>query len=221
MEAVLDALTAAFDRHRDPEAAVAMAAYMRNQFAFVGIQSPTRRSLAREVLAGREPPTERELVRLARACWKRPEREYQYFACDYVAKYAEKCSPRLLGDLRWLITHKSWWDTVDALAKAVGELVRVHDVLRADMDEWIDDENVWTARVAIIHQLGFKTNTDVERLFDYCTRRATDTEFFIRKAIGWALREYAKTDPDAVRAYVDAHSELSGLSKKEALRRLS
>jgi 3-methyladenine DNA glycosylase AlkD len=221
MEAVLDALTTAFERHRDPDAAVAMAAYMRDQFAFAGIQTPTRRALAREVLAGREPPSERELVRVARACWKRPEREYQYFACDYLVKYAKRCSPRLLGDLRWLVTHKSWWDTVDALAKTVGDLVRTHDVLRADMDQWVDDDNFWIARVAIIHQLGFKGATDADRLFGYCTRRAADTEFFIRKAIGWALREYSKTDPDAVRTYVAAHPELSPLSKKEALRRIT
>ena len=97
-----------------------------------------------------------------------------------------------------------------------------HPELGAAMDRWVDDKNFWLARVAIIHQLRFEAATDPDRLFRYYTRRAADSEFFIRKAIRWALREYAKTDPDAVLAYVRAHeSELSPLSRREALRRIA
>jgi 3-methyladenine DNA glycosylase AlkD len=197
-----------------------MRAYMRDQFPFLGIPTPQRRALSR-VVAGAERPTERELVRVMRACWKLPEREYQYFACDYAMRHARVCSPAFLPELRRCVTHKSWWDTVDALAHGVGALVLRHPALALEMDEWVADENVWVTRVAIIHQLGFKQATDADRLFDYCTRRATHTDFFVRKAIGWALREYAKTDPDAVRRYVAGPgARLSPLSRREALKRI-
>ncbi len=134
--------------------------------------------------------------------------------------HAAGCSPRLLSTLRYLVTHRSWWDTVDTLAQSVGALVLTNPELWRDMDEWIDDEDFWVARVALIHQLGFGASTDAARLFSYCARRADDDEFFIRKAIGWALRKYARTDPDGVRAFVAAHDELSALSRREALRRI-
>lgn len=123
-----------------------------------------------------------------------------------------------LATLRWLVTHKSWWDTVDSLAHSTGILVQAHPELVDAMDTWIDDKNFWVARVAILHQLSYKHDTDATRLFDYCARRATDTEFFIRKAIGWALRQYARTDMPAVKDFVASHPELSPLSAREALK---
>ena len=215
---VLVRLTESFAAHGDPERGALMAAYMRNQFDFAGIGSPERRRLAKEALAGLRAPTEREVGALARKCWAKPEREFQLFATDVVLPRAKHCSPDFLATLRFLVTHKSWWDTVDRLAQAVGQLVLAHPELAADMDEWIDDDDFWVARVAIIHQLGFRARTDTDRLFGYCARRARDDEFFIRKAIGWALRQYARTDAAAVRAFVAAHPELSGLSRREALR---
>ena len=197
-----------------------MAKYMRNQFDFAGIGSPERRLLGKEALAGLGVPSEREVGALARKCWAKREREFQLFASDVVVARAKHCSPEFLATLRFLVTHKSWWDTVDRLSQAVGQLVLVHPELAADMDEWIDDPDIWVARVAIIHQLGFGARTDADRLFGYCARRARADEFFIRKAIGWALRQYARTDADAVRAFVAAHPELSGLSRREALRRI-
>jgi 3-methyladenine DNA glycosylase AlkD len=123
--------------------------------------------------------------------------------------------------LRWCVTHKSWWDTVDALAHSVGALVLRHPELQDEMDVWIADDDLWVARVAIIHQLGAKQATDTDRLFGYCTTRASHPDFFIRKAIGWALREYSKTDPDAVRQYVAGMGgKLSSLSRREALKRI-
>ena len=103
----------------------------------------------------------------------------------------------------------------------VGDLVRRDPSLVAVMDRWIDSPDRWRARTAILHQLRFKHDTDVERLFRYCTARATEPEFFIRKAIGWALRQHAWTDPDAVVAFVRAHPELSALSTREALRNVN
>lgn len=193
---------------------------MRNQFAFYGIPAPAQRLIAREATAGRTAPSARDLVRIARACWRRPEREWQYFACWYLRRHVAGQSPALLGAVKPLITTKSWWDTVDTLAgHTVGGLVSSHPELAATMDEWIGADNIWLARTAILHQLGYKARTDADRLFGYCLKRASDREFFIRKAIGWALREYSKTDEQAVRSFVDANAAaLSALSRKEALK---
>jgi len=212
-----------FEERRDPERAVAMAAYMRDQFPYYGLPAPAQRAAAKEAADGLAQPTEADVVHLATTCWARPQREWQYAACDVLARRAEYCSPALLLTAEHLITTKSWWDTVDSLAsKTVGALVRAHPKLAATMDEWVGAADVWLARTALIHQLGYKAATDHERLFAYCRQRAGDTEFFIRKAIGWALREYAKTDPQAVQRFVATNDAvLSGLSKREALKNLS
>lgn len=191
---------------------------MRDQFPFLGIPTPERRALSRDVLRDAPRPSPTELRKIARDCWALDEREYQYFACDYVNREVKLAPASFLSTLRWLVTHKSWWDTVDSLAHSTGLLVRTHPALAEEMDVWIADKNFWIARVAILHQLSYKTDTDVPRLFDYCALRATDAEFFIRKAIGWALRQYAKTDMAAVKEFVASHPELSPLSVREALK---
>jgi 3-methyladenine DNA glycosylase AlkD len=213
-------LKAAYESARDAEQAVPMTAYMRDQFPFLGIKTPDRRALDRQVVAGLPEPSERELHEIVRDSWKRREREYQYFGSDYFSTHVGVGSKRTLRVAHELITTKSWWDTIDALAaRVVGRLVFTYPELTADMDRWIDDDNFWIARTAILHQNGLKARTDADRLFDYCLRRASDQEFFLRKAIGWALREYSKTDPRAVERFVRDHdAELSGLSKREALK---
>jgi len=127
-----------------------------------------------------------------------------------------------LAVARTLITTKSWWDTVDALAtRFVGDLVRRHPALVATMDDWSAEPDLWLVRTAILHQLHYGPATDTERLFAYCSRQAGHPDFFVRKAIGWALRHYARTDPDAVRQFVAAHaSRLSPLSVREATKHL-
>jgi 3-methyladenine DNA glycosylase AlkD len=215
----LERLTTAFDAARDPERAPAMAKYMRDQFPFLGIPSPQQRALQREALAGLPPPTEAELTEALGRLWELPEREYQYAGLGLVARHIRVYGPGFIAVVERLVTTKSWWDTVDSLAKGgAGALVLRHPDLAATMDRWIDDENMWLQRTAILHQLGFKELTDAARLFRYCALRAGEQEFFIRKALGWALREYSKVDAEAVRAFVSEHErELSGLSKREAL----
>jgi 3-methyladenine DNA glycosylase AlkD len=219
---VLDRLVATYGAARDPAAAAPMRAYMRDQFPFLGIPTTRRRPLSREVLEGLPRPAEDDLRAVALACWELPEREYQYFACDWLRRHAAVCSPAFLDTARILITTKSWWDTVDALAAhLVGPIVARHPATVTTMDAWLADENMWLARTAILHQLGYAEQTDADRLFRYCLARAGHPDFFIRKAIGWALRQYAKTDPVSVRSFVTAHaSQLSPLSKREALKNL-
>ena len=193
---------------------------MRDQFTFVGIPTPERRALDRGIVARCPAPTEAQLREVALACFRLAEREYQYFACDYLRRHVRVCSPRFLTTARRLVTTKSWWDTVDALAtRTVGGLVAAHPELAPTMDRWVLDRNLWIARAGILHQLTFRQRTDAGRLFAACLARADSSEFFLRKAIGWALREYSKTDPTAVRRFVREHDrELSELSKREALK---
>ncbi|PCG83567.1 DNA alkylation repair protein [Streptomyces sp. WZ.A104] len=220
-DAVLERLTAAYAPAADPVRAQAAAAYMKHVAPFLGIPTPERRALSRAVLAGTGRPDERDCTAVALRCWRLPEREYHYFAVDYLRRHAGRCSSGFLPVLHHLVSTVPWWDTVDLLAAYVaGSLVAADPALGREMDRWIDDD-LWVARTALLHQLRYKSATDAERLFDHCLRRADHPDFFIRKAIGWALREYAKTDPTAVRAFVEgARDRLSPLSVREALKHL-
>ena len=209
----------AFEPERDADAAIGMTRYMRGLFPFLGIPSPRRRELQRDLLNGLERPSPEVLLSTATTLWEFPEREYQYVATDLLSRHAAALRPQDLATVRELIVSKSWWDTVDALAAhVVGTMVGRHPELRSAMDRWISDDNLWIARTALLHQLRFKTDTDAVRLFRYCELQSSHTDFFIRKAIGWALREYSKTDAEAVRSFVASHaSALSPLSQREAL----
>jgi 3-methyladenine DNA glycosylase AlkD len=219
---VLDRLVRVYGAARDPERAARAAAYMRDQFAFLGFSLPTQRVLGRTVVAGLPKPDGDDLRAVALACWALDEREYQYFACDWLRTHLKVAGPGFIGTARTLITTKSWWDTVDPLAtRFVGGLVRRHRQLVDEMDAWSADDNMWLVRTAILYQLHYGAGTDTERLFGYCTRQAGHADFFVRKAIGWALRHYARTDPEAVRTYVeDNRDRLSPLSVREAMKHL-
>jgi 3-methyladenine DNA glycosylase AlkD len=219
---VLARLVPTFEAARDPVRAEGQTAYMRDRFPFLGLTMAARRVLDREVLAGLPRPDERDLRAIALRCWDLPEREYKYFACDLLRAHLRVPGPEFLGTLRSLITTKAWWDTVDPLAtRIVGGLVRRYPGLVATVDDWSTGDDLWLVRTAILHQLHYGAGTDTGRLFDYCTRQAGHPDFFVRKAIGWALRQYARTDPAAVRAYVDNHRDrLSTLSVREATKHI-
>ncbi|MFJ9623020.1 DNA alkylation repair protein [Streptomyces sp. NPDC101181] len=221
-DTVLERLTAAYAPAADPVRAEAAAAYMRHVAPFLGIPAPRRRALSRTVQTGAGRPDERDCAAIALRCWRLPEREYHYFAVDFLRRHVGRCSSGFLPVLRHLVSTVPWWDTVDLLAAHVaGPLVAADPALGREMDRWIDDENLWVARTALLHQLRYRESTDAERLFGYCLRRAGHPDFFVRKAIGWALREYARTDPAAVRDFVDgARDRLSPLSVREALKHL-
>jgi 3-methyladenine DNA glycosylase AlkD len=150
------------------------------------------------------------------------KREYQYVGLDLGKRYKEYFTPASIPFIRKLITTKSWWDTVDAIAShMVGAIVFNYPEMVTIMDEWIDHENMWIRRTAILHQLNFKDRTDPKRLFDYCKKQMNESDFFIRKAIGWALRQYSYVDASAVIQFVKTYeSELSTSSKSEALKAL-
>jgi len=219
---VLHRLVQSYDAARAPDRAIPAAAYMRDQFAFLGLPAPAQRALSRAVLAGLPKPTEDDLRAVALACWDLAEREYQYFACDWLRAHVAVSGAGFVETARTLITTKSWWDTVDPLAtRFVGGLVQRHPELVAVMDAWSADRDMWLVRTALLHQLHYGTETDTERLFGYCTRQAGHPDFFVRKAIAWALRHYARTAPDAVRGYLAKNRDrLTPLSVREAAKHL-
>jgi len=209
-------LEQSYEDHADVECAYSMSKYMRNQFAFYGIQTPLRRRLQRLCLQQIALPSISQLINIIQFCYAKPQREWQYFACDLTTN--SLLTKEFIQIIEFMITQKSWWDTVDTIAtKIIGQLVRDNPILIKKMDKWIDSENFWLQRSAILYQLRYKQATDVDRLFLYCTQLANSKEFFIQKAIGWALREYSKTDATAVQQFV-ATQPLAKLSQREALK---
>ncbi|WP_405857160.1 DNA alkylation repair protein [Streptomyces sp. NBC_01515] len=221
-DTVLERLTATYTAAADPERAVPMRAYMKDIAPFLGLTTPVRRALSRTVLDGTPDPDETDCTAIALRCWELPEREYQYFAVDYLRRHVRHCTSGFLPVARHLVSTVPWWDTVDALAShVVGGLVAADPKLTSDMDAWIVDEDMWVARTALLHQLRYKERTDTERLFAYCLSQSGHPDFFIRKAIGWCLREYAKTDPEAVRGFLAREKgRFAPLSVREALKNI-
>lgn len=221
--ALVRAIAERFTAAADPERAPAMRSYMRDQFGFLGITSSVRTELLRAAIAEVGAPTDADgLLTVTHALWRRPEREYRYAACSLLRRGERLLRPGDLADLGRFVTTDPWWDTVDELAQhPVGSLVRRDPELRSTMDAWLVGDDLWLTRTAILHQNRWKADTDADWLFTACLARAGDTDFFIRKAIGWALRQYAYVDPEAVRGFVAAHrGELSPLSVREASKHL-
>jgi 3-methyladenine DNA glycosylase AlkD len=228
-ELVLDAIgrmRAAFESSADPERAGPMAAYMKHHFEFYGIPAPERRKLQRLAWAGLpKRMTEADIIALVDACWAEPRREFQYAGMELADNQIKHCSPAALAAVeRWIHT-KSWWDTVDDLCRhSAGELVRMYPELRIEMDRWSESGELWLIRSAILHEEMKSAQTDIDRLEAICLRHASHKDFFIRKAIGWALRSYAHQSPEQaarVRTFLAAHDAvLSPLSKREALKRI-
>ncbi len=216
-------VAAGLARLADPESARGMAAYMKTDMPCYGVKKPQRMPVFEAMVEAFPVTSAAEYEAAVRALWRQPHREEKYFAIS-LARHHERFIelPRL--DLyRRLIVEGAWWDFVDEIAAhLVGHLFARHPgEVGQVLDRWIDDEDLWLRRTAILAQLRHGADTDATRLFDYCLRRAHEREFFIRKAIGWALREYAKSDPDAVRRFVGAHEDqLSGLSRREALKHI-
>ena len=211
-----------FSAHRDPARAEGMSAYMKHRFPFLGISSPERRRLVKIALAGLPRPTEDDLLEFAQGCWERPEREYQYAAIDQLRKAAKRLSEEFLNELPWMIVTKPWWDSCDPLSgTVVGGIVKRFPRSAWMMDEWISDEDLWLRRAALLHQLKWKEDCDQDRLFRFCRLTMEEKDFFIRKAIGWALRQHARVAPREVSRFLTENRErLSGLSFREAAKHL-
>ena len=200
-----------------------MRAYMKSTMPYYGLRLPEVRAIARAVFGGVEMDCDEwraTILELWRGARRREER--------YVAQYLLARKQACLGAddmpmLEELVVTGAWWDHVDELAMVIGELLRRHPKkIRPIMRRWSTDPNMWKRRVSIICQLRFKRDTDLDLLYANIEPNLADREFFVRKAIGWALRQYAWTDPDEVARYVRTNeSRLSGLSKREAMKNIA
>ena len=207
----------------DPAKAAPMAAYMKTAMPFYGVTKPDRVPIARD-LKERFPPVDTADYRSkVLALWVLPHREEKYLAIGYAWDFRRYVVYPQVDLFERMIVDGAWWDFVDELASPiVGKIVREdRGRMRPILERWIDGDDMWLRRSAILCQNRHKQDTDQEMLFDFCLRRAHEKEFFIRKAIGWALREYARSRPDAVRGFLAEHGNaLSGLSRREAAKHL-
>ncbi|QKS73051.1 DNA alkylation repair protein [Paenalkalicoccus suaedae] len=215
-------LQALYAQHAEEEFASWSQKYMRDQFAFIGIRTPVRRKIMKEFMKEHGLPPREHLQDVVLALWELPEREYQYAALDLLNQAKKQLGPADMPWLTSLIVHKSWWDTIDVLSPhLMGHLFTAHpELLETHADSWIKDENIWLQRSAILYQLNYKAKSDEARLYRYILTQASSDEFFVQKAIGWALRQYARTNPSSVQKFVDTH-ELKPLSKREAVKHLT
>lgn len=206
-----------FEAHLDDELAIGMKKYMKDHFDFLGIKKPVRATLMKELLKEFKTLPENEWRTVILQLWELPFREYQYAAMELCGKRVKELQPEDVGMLEQMLLKKSWWDTVDAVASnLVGELFRrFPEVAQSAISKWLSTDNFWLHRTCIIFQLKYNDKTDRELLFSLCKRFAGEKEFFIRKAIGWALRQYSKSNPEAVRKFIQ-QQPLSGLSIREA-----
>jgi 3-methyladenine DNA glycosylase AlkD len=204
--------------HANPVIAAQQAAYMRNQFPFFGLPKPLRTSITKPLLKNLTIKSETDLIALLNCLWQKEQREFHYLALEIARNHKKLWSPVILEQFDNMIRSKSWWNTVDTIAsQLIGPLLKSHPELITTIDTWIEDKNMWTRRSALIFQLMYKKTTDTSRLFNCCLQTAAEPEFFIRKAIGWALRQYSKTNPLAVQNFIlENRHNLSSLSLKEA-----
>ncbi len=195
-----------------------MQAYMRDQFEFLGIATPQRRLAIRPLLRSLKGCDAEQLLIHAQALWRLPQREYQYAALDMLAVHHKEFDTAHIPALLALVREKSWWDTVDGLAGIIGDVL---DYTHVEMDAALAHENFWMRRIALLHQLGWRERVDADRLYSYVLTLAHEKEFFIQKAIGWALRDYARHAPQQVRAFTELHkNRLAPLSYREANKHL-
>ncbi len=206
-----------FVRLADQKIASAQAAYMRDQFCYLGLKRPVRDGVQKELFKKHVITSREEFAQIVDHLWQKKYREFHYSALDLIIKQRKLWSPSIITLFERLVRTHSWWDTVDLIAaKLVGSLLEKYPDMVPMMDGWIEDPHLWIRRTAILFQLKWKERTDEKRLFAYCKKCAEEEEFFIRKAIGWALREYSKTAPKAVDKFISSnYSCLSSLSIRE------
>lgn len=207
-----------FHTHGNPETAQGQMAYMRNQYEYFGLKMPQWMALTKIIHQEQDLPQGEYLKKLARLCFQDDHREMHYFALATVEKALKSVPSDFIQFLEELILTHSWWDTVDWISKLVGLHFKQFPQLIAPVTEhWMASSNFWLQRVCLIFQLTYKEKTDAELMFKYVRRVADSKEFFLQKGAGWALRQYSRTNPEAVREFV-ANTRLAALTKREAMR---
>ena len=203
-------------QHKNEEQAQRMSKYMLNKFEYIGIKTPERREIFKnffkEYKNGEKIDWE-----FVNKCWENKYREFQYVGADYLKNMKDKLTIDDIPKFKRLILEKSWWDTIDNLDMTIGALALKDSNVNKILLEWSLDENIWLRRIAIDHQLLRKEKTDIELLEKILKNNLEQTEFFINKAIGWALRDYSKTNPEWVKNFIEKNKEkMAKLSIREA-----
>jgi 3-methyladenine DNA glycosylase AlkD len=204
--------------------AEAMSAYLLHQFKFLGLPAPVRRAVVKDLIK-RPFDDAQKLLEAARALWASEQREYRYTAIDLLRHQSHLIGLTDLPAIRAILLCEPWWETVDGLSAVVGTVLHTEHANKASiksmMDEWVVHESFWVRRSVMLHQLGWRLDTDKSRLKRYALKLGHEEEFFIRKAIGWALRDYARWDPEFVRVFVANNADrFSGLTLRESLKHL-
>ncbi|MBI9036241.1 MAG: DNA alkylation repair protein [Bacteroidales bacterium] len=220
MNAYVQEIVNSFEPYSNSENAIPMANYMKNISEFLGIKAPQRKEMKKQFIKRYGWPPEEILEESIRQLWELPYREYQYFAMEILDKFAKNAPKERIVLYEFLILNKSWWDTIDYIAPhLLGSYFKIYpEQIHSFTSKWINSENIWLQRSAILFQLKYKKDTHLELLYSIIERLMGSKEFFINKAIGWILREYSKINPNEIQTYVDTHPELSNLSKREALK---
>ncbi len=203
------------------ENAAPMKAYLKNRFEFFGIKSPERREIFRAFLAENDLPRVEDLEEIIIRLFDLPQREFHYFAIELAGKFKTDWTENSLELFEKMIAAKSWWDSVDSInSVCIKPYFQKFPERRFEITQkWIESENIWFQRLSVIFQLGLKDKTDVELLFRNILQLSRSKEFFVQKAIGWALRDLARTKTETVKTFV-AENDLKPLSKREALKNL-
>ena len=203
-----------FYENKNEELAMPMAKYMKNKFPFLGIKKPEREELSRKFLKERKKDKEVDWDFIFK-CYELPEREFQYLAISYMDAVKKLFTVKDMDKIERVITTKSWWDSVDSISHIVGHIcLKYKDAREKYVEKWIYSENIWLKRVSILFQLKYKEKTDTEFLAKAILNNSETNEFFVDKAIGWALREYSKTNKKWVSDFINNHN-LSKLSVRE------
>ncbi len=198
----------------NPEKAEGMKAYMKHKFEFLGLQKPVRAQLRKDFLKGQKASGTLDWD-IVWTLWEQPEREFQYLALAYLETMSDFMVKEDILNIEKIIVTKSWWDSVDGTVGMTGRLVQRFPELKSEViARWIKEENIWLKRISIIYQLKYKTETDTNFLSTAILANCGTKEFFINKAIGWALREYSKTNPNWVRNFIN-NNDLNSLSVRE------
>ena len=202
--------------HKNEEQAQKMSKYMLNKFEYIGIKTPERREIFKNFF--KEYKNEEKIDwEFVNKCWENKYREFQYVGADYLKNMKDKLTIDDIHKFKRLILEKSWWDTIDNLDMTIGALALKDSNVNKILLEWSIDENIWLRRIAIDHQLLRKEKTNTELLEKILKNNLGQVEFFINKAIGWALRDYSKTNSEWVKNFIEENEEkMSKLSIKEA-----
>lgn len=203
-------------QHKNEEQARQMSKYMLNKFEYIGIKTPERRKIFKNFF--KEYKNEEKIDwEFVNNCWENKYREFQYVAADYLKNMKDKLTIDDIPKLKQFILKKSWWDTIDNLDMTIGALALKDSNMNKILLEWSIDENIWLRRIVIDHQLLRKEKTNTELLEKILKNNLGQAEFFINKAIGWALRDYSKTNPEWVKNFIEKNKEkMAKLSIKEA-----